>query len=122
MALILAVDDTAMNLRLLAKMLEFGGHTVVTANNGAEALEVAERVRPDLILMDLDMPIMDGWTATEHLKATPHLAAIPVVAVTALTLVHEHQRAIQAGCATTMTKPINYSSLLKLVQTYCPTE
>jgi CheY-like chemotaxis protein len=81
MARILVVEDEQSNQEVITRMLEFHGHSVMLASNGEEALRMAEEHRPDLILMDLAMPVLDGWTTTSMLKAHPHLAEISVIAV-----------------------------------------
>ncbi len=118
---ILLVDDAALNLVLLTKMLMPAGYNVNTASDGKQALIMAEQIRPDLILMDLMMPVMDGWAATQHLKATAHLAHIPVIAVTAVSDQNPLDRALKAGCSAYLLKPVTYAGLISMVQKYTPT-
>lgn len=115
---ILIVDDNATGRELLRDTIELEGeYEIVTAANGRDALDVAERERPDLILMDLQMPLMDGYETTEHLKADPGTADIPVVALTASHVMSEdHQRAMQVGCADYLQKPVSRLLLLQKVR------
>lgn len=104
---ILIVDDNEVNLRLAADVLEFDGYKVETALDARLALEALERARPALILMDMAMPGMDGLTLTQHLKANPGTAAIPVVALTASAMKGDDQRMLAAGCDGYLSKPID---------------
>src|SRR5262245_60312 len=106
MATIVVADDQPDILHMLTMALErLGGHRVLAVRNGQEALEIAIRTQPDLILMDLNMPVMDGWHATEEIKARPALANIPIIAVTGLGWGPEGQRALDAGCCELLEKP-----------------
>jgi len=115
MPTILVVDDNADNRYLLLQMLQINGYTVVSAVNGCDALTVAEHHAPDLVLMDLSMPVMDGWTATALLKQKPQLTHIPVIAVTGHTTTDNLRRASEAGCSAHLAKPIDYDALLQTV-------
>jgi two-component system cell cycle response regulator DivK len=115
MAQILVVEDEQSNQEVITRMLEFRGHSVMLACNGEEALRLAEAHRPDLILMDLAMPVMDGWTTTSILKAHPHLAEIPVIAVSSYDGDAEAGQAMAVGCEGILPKPIDYFDLMKLV-------
>src|SRR5688572_27561860 len=105
---ILVVDDNADNRFVIGRLLQLAGYQVVSATGGREAIQLAEQRRPALILMDLAMPGMDGWAATAQLKQRPHIADIPVIAVTGHVTQEEIQRARQAGCVDFLTKPIEY--------------
>lgn len=121
MATILFADDDAEIRIVMTLMLErVGGHRAIVARNGQEAIELAERWQPDLILLDLNMPIVDGWTATQHIKAQPHLATIPILAVTAHGSGAEGNRARQAGCSEVITKPVDMATLLLQIASYLP--
>ncbi|MFZ5857020.1 MAG: response regulator [Chloroflexota bacterium] len=114
---VLIVEDNVDNFELVRFLLERAGYEVLSAANGLEGLDVARREHPDLILMDLSMPEMDGWNATTHLKADEETRNIPVLALTAHTLPGDRKRAIDAGCDGYISKPINVASFDKLVAT-----
>jgi CheY-like chemotaxis protein len=98
-ACVLLVEDNEVNRYLVRFVLEKGGFRVITAGNGREAIELARVDRPDLILMDIQMPVMDGYEATVQLKGDAQLQTIPVVALTAYAMPHEREQAMAAGCA-----------------------
>jgi two-component system, cell cycle response regulator DivK len=102
---VLLVDDYADAREMYAEFLEFSGFDVVQAVNGIEALERAVEAPPDIILMDLSLPVLDGWEATRRLKADPRTADIPVVALTGHALTGISERARKAGCDAFVTKP-----------------
>ena len=113
---ILIVDDDASNRDLLVQMLTLAGYTTSEASHGAEALSYAQRAVPDMVIIDLAMPIMDGWTTIRRLKQDPALKALPVVVVTAYDTRDATRRAWEAGCNVFMTKPVDYHRLLDTVQ------
>jgi two-component system cell cycle response regulator DivK len=104
---VLLVEDNEVNRYLVRFVLEKGGFRVITAGNGREAIELARLHRPDMILMDIQMPVMDGYEATVQLKADAQLRAIPVVALTAFAMPHEREQAMAAGCTGHIEKPID---------------
>jgi two-component system cell cycle response regulator DivK len=114
---VLIVEDNVDNYELVRFLLERAGYQVLSAANGVEGVDAAKREQPDLILMDLSMPEMDGWNATSHLKSDEQTRHIPVLALTAHTLPGDRKRAIDAGCDGYISKPINVSSFDKLVAT-----
>jgi two-component system, cell cycle response regulator DivK len=114
---VLIVEDNVDNYELVRFLLERAGYQVISASNGAEGVETAKRLRPDLILMDLSMPEMDGWNATSRLKSEAETRHIPVLALTAHTLPGDRKRAIEAGCDGYISKPIKVASFEKLVAT-----
>jgi CheY-like chemotaxis protein len=116
--LVLVVEDDATMQKMALKILRSRGFSVELAHNGREAVTMAARLRPALILMDLSLPEMNGWEATRLLKADPALAAIPVVAITAHAMVGDSEAAIAAGCAECLTKPYEISDLVALVERY----
>ena len=118
MTQVLVVDDNEDNREVLTRMLEHGGYAVRRASNGREALTKADAERPDLILMDLSMPEMDGWTATEHLKSSQRLHDIPVIVVTGHLTSNEIRRAQQVGCQDIVSKPIDYYVLIDKVRSH----
>jgi len=117
---VLLVEDNEVNRYLVRFVLEKGGFRVVTADNGREAIERARRERPDLILMDIQMPVMDGYEATLQLKADPELRAIPVVALTAYAMPHEREQAMAAGCAGHIEKPIDTGTFVAQIEAFLP--
>jgi len=116
--LVLLVEDNEVNRYLARFLLEHGGFTVVTAANGQEALEQARACRPDLILMDIQMPVMDGYEATPRLKSDASLRAVPVVALTAYAMPHEREQALAAGCAGHIEKPIDTATFIARLQAF----
>jgi two-component system cell cycle response regulator DivK len=118
MTKILLVEDNEMNRDMLSRRLERKGFDVAIAVDGAAALEAVVREKPVLILMDLSLPVMDGWEATQRLKADPATADIPVIALTAHAMSGDREKAIEAGCDDYDTKPINLKRLLEKMSAY----
>lgn len=118
MAEILIVDDNEDNRKVLSRLLEYAGHQSRTARDGADALELARGHAPDLVLMDLAMPEMDGWAATARFKADPELAAIPIIVVTGHVTSDEIHRAREVGCQDVVSKPIDYYVLVAKIARY----
>lgn len=114
---VLIVEDNLDNFELVRFILTRAGYAVLSASNGLDGVEMARRELPDLVLMDLSMPEMDGWDAARRLKADALTRKIPVLALTAHTLPGDRKRAIEAGCDGYISKPINVSSFEKLVAT-----
>jgi two-component system, cell cycle response regulator DivK len=114
---ILVVDDTEFNRDLVVQLLE-EDYDMVIAENGEEALTVTASERPDLILMDLGMPVMDGWEATRRLKADEQLKKIPVIAVTSHAMVGDEVEARRAGCDDYLPKPIDEDLLIKKIKNF----
>ena len=112
---ILIVEDNELNMKLLNDVLEAHGYDVVKAARGAEALELARQARPDLILMDLQLPDISGLDATRRLKGDPETNSIPVIAVTAFAMAGDESRARDAGCDGYLPKPIVLREFLDLV-------
>src|SRR6185503_2643630 len=108
-------DDTRM---LLKQALEMLGYSVLEASNGQEAVDIADRERPDLILMDLDLPILDGIAATQRIRQQEHMEGVPIVAVTAYPLSYSRVKAFAKGCNEYMPKPIDMSELARVVDRY----
>jgi len=115
-ATILVVDDYETNRELARMLLERRGHRVLLAVNGKQGIEIARSERPSMILMDLAMPVMDGFEAARDLKADPLLAKIPLVAFTALAMRGDEERALRAGFDGYLTKPINKAALDKMLE------
>jgi two-component system, cell cycle response regulator DivK len=114
---ILLVEDIEQNRELIIQILE-DDYELVVAADGAEALRLATERRPDLILMDLSLPVMDGWEATRRIKADPSLAGTPIVAVSAHAKRGDREKAIAAGCDDHVSKPIDFDELLRVVAHY----
>jgi CheY-like chemotaxis protein len=117
MALILLVEDNEMNRDMLARRLERRGYTIVIAVDGGEGVERARDDNPDLILMDMSLPVLDGWEATRQLKADEATRAIPVIALTAHAMSGDKEKALAAGCDDYDTKPIELPRLLEKIET-----
>ena len=115
MARILVVDDDAGNLRLAVTVLEQAGHEVLNAKGGAEGIEAALAHAPDLVLMDVQMPGLDGVSALRRLRAEPRTAALKVVALTALTMKGDRERLLAEGFDGYVQKPIRYNEFLASV-------
>jgi two-component system cell cycle response regulator DivK len=109
---ILIVEDVELNRDLLVQLLE-DDHEVMTAADGAAGLEAATRLRPDLILMDLSLPVIDGWEAARRLKADPALCQIPVIALTAHAMQGDEAKARACGCDDYLAKPIDETLLFE---------
>ena len=114
---ILIVDDTEWNRDLLMQLLE-DDYDLAQAVDGEQGVKAAERERPDLILMDLGMPVMDGWEATRTIKANSALKHIPIIAVTSHAMVGDEITAREAGCDDYLPKPVDRSNLLETVSRY----
>ncbi len=114
---ILIIEDNEENRDALARRLRRRGFDVIMAANGMDGLTMAQSEKPDLVLMDMNMPELDGWEATRRLKAAPESAAIPVIALTAHALAGDRERAIAAGCAEYHTKPVDLAALLTQIET-----
>ena len=112
MAKILLVEDNEMNRDMLSRRLRRRGHELVVAGDGADGVAKARSERPGLILMDMSLPILDGWEATRQLKADPATSDIPIIALTAHAMNDDRQRAIAAGCDDYDTKPIELPRLV----------
>lgn len=113
MAKILLVEDNEMNSDMLARRLTRRGHEVIVAPDGQDGLDKAHSEAPDLILMDMSLPVLDGWEATRRLKADDKTKAIPVIALTAHAMADDRQKALDAGCDDYDTKPVELKRLLR---------
>jgi CheY-like chemotaxis protein len=112
MTTILIVEDNEMNRDMLSRRLERKGYAVLIAVDGENGVEVARANMPDLILMDMSLPVVDGWEATRRLKADDRLKHIPVIALTAHAMANDRDKALEAGCNDYDTKPIELPRLL----------
>lgn len=109
---ILVVEDQELNMDLLVQLLE-DEYEILTATDGAAGIELAERERPDLILMDLSLPVVDGWEATRRIKANDSLKHIPIIALTAHAMVGDAERARACGCDDYLPKPLDEDLLFR---------
>ncbi len=112
---VLLVEDTQDNRMMMRRLLELSGYRVSEAVNGVEAVKAAEREMPNIILMDLSLPIVDGLAATRRIRQLPDLAEVPIIAVSAHDTADFHAEALAAGCDAYITKPIDYTELEDLI-------
>ena len=113
---VLLVEDNEMNRDMLSRRLTRKGYEVVIAVNGQEGVEKAASERPDLILMDMSLPVLDGYDATRQLKAEDGTRGIPVIALTAHAMTGDREKCLSAGCDDYDTKPVNFKRLLEKIQ------
>jgi CheY-like chemotaxis protein len=111
MARILLVEDDRMNREMLLRRLKWDGFDVVTAVDGAQAIEQAEQILPDLILMDMGLPVLNGWEASQRIRELPTTRHIPIIALTAYATTEDREASLRAGCNEFETKPVNFTSL-----------
>ncbi|HLE27602.1 MAG TPA: response regulator [Anaerolineales bacterium] len=116
MAKILIVEDNEMNRDMLSRRLQRKGYEVLIAVDGSEGVAVAQSQSPDLILMDMSLPVLDGWEATRQLKAGEATRGIPVMGLTAHAMAGDRERALEAGCDDYDTKPIEFPRLLGKIE------
>ena len=112
---VLIVEDNPIGLELLSDLVESEGHQVIRASTGSEALSLARAERPDLILMDIQLPGLDGLTVTRALKARPDTSGIPVIGISAYALRDDVERALEAGCVAYLSKPLDTRHFRDLV-------
>ena len=113
---VLLVEDNEMNRDMLSRRLSKKGYEIVIAEDGAQGVALARSERPDLILMDMSLPVLHGWDATRQLKADPQTKAIPVIALTAHAMSGDREKALEAGCDEFDTKPVELPRLLEKMQ------
>ncbi len=116
MSKILLVEDNEMNRDMLSRRLQRKGHHVLIAIDGAQGVELAGSYEPDIILMDMSLPVLDGWEATQQLKAAPETSEIPIIALTAHAMAGDREKCLEVGCDDYDTKPIEFSRLLGKIQ------
>jgi CheY-like chemotaxis protein len=112
---ILLVEDNDLNRDMLSRRLERRGYQVIAALDGEQGVALARSEGPDLILMDMSLPLLDGWEAARRLKTAPETKAIPIIALTAHAMVGDREKAIGAGCDDYDTKPVEFQRLLEKV-------
>jgi len=113
---ILYVEDNEDNIYMLQERLKRAGHTVIIARDGASGVNLAASELPDVVLMDLSLPVLDGWEATRRIKSAPQTRHIPVIALTANAMAGDRERALVAGCDEFETKPVQLARLLDKIQ------
>lgn len=116
MPTILLVEDNELNRDMLSRRLQRKGHEVLIALDGIQGVELARSHNPDLILMDMSLPVLDGWQATQQLKATPETNSIPIIALTAHAMAGDRAKCLEVGCDDYDTKPVEFSRLLSKIQ------
>jgi two-component system, cell cycle response regulator DivK len=114
---ILIVEDNEMNRDMLSRRLVRRGYDIVMAVDGAEGIAMVKAENPDLVLMDMSLPVIDGWEATRRLKAEPSTRAIPVIGLTAHAMAGDREKVIEAGCDDYDTKPVELPRLLQKIET-----
>ena len=117
---VLLVEDNALNRDMLSRRLDRAGFAVVLAEDGAQAIEQMHDAKPDVVLLDMNLPIKDGWTVASEAKADPAIAAIPIIALTAHAMEADRQKALSAGCDDYATKPIDLPGLVAKIQGVLP--
>jgi two-component system cell cycle response regulator DivK len=113
---ILVVEDNEMNRDMLCRRLERKGYAVLVAADGIEGIDLAKSKRPDVIIMDLSLPHIDGWEACRRLKADPSTSEIPIIALTAHAMSTDREKALAAGCDDFDTKPVDFARLLEKIE------
>lgn len=109
---ILLVEDNEMNLDMLSRRLERKGFEIIIATDGAQGLALTQSESPDLILMDMSLPVMDGWEATRRIRALPDYGTTPIIALTAHAVTGDRERCFEAGCNEYETKPVKFDQLM----------
>jgi CheY-like chemotaxis protein len=116
MPTILLVEDNEMNRDMLSRRLQRKGYEVLIATDGEQGVAVAQAQQPDLILMDMSLPVLDGWEATRKIKADPAISAVPVIALTAHAMAGDQEKCVAAGCDDYDTKPVDLARLLGKIE------
>ncbi len=120
MTKILYVEDNEDNIYMLSRRLERKGYDIIVAKNGEQGVAMARTETPALILMDLSLPILNGWEATQQLKASPETRDIPVIGLSAYAMTGDREKALAAGCDDFETKPVEFRRLLEKIQALLP--
>jgi len=116
MAKILLVEDNEINRDMMVRRLQRRGYTLISAVDGQQAIDMAHLEKPDLILMDMSLPVIDGWEATRRIKADPAVKHILVIGLTAHAMVGDREQALKAGCDDYATKPVDFDKLVELIE------
>ena len=115
MAKLLVVEDNEINRDMMVRRLQRRGFTIVTAVDGQQGIDMARSEKPDLVLMDMSLPVVDGWEATRQIKNDPGIKHIPVVGLTAHAMVGDRDKALNAGCVDYATKPVDFEKLVEMI-------
>ncbi len=115
---ILVIEDNEQNIYLMTFILKNNGYEIVQASNGYQGIELASRDKPSLVLLDIQLPVMDGYTVARELKSNPTLADVPIVAVTSYAMVGDREKCLEAGCVGYITKPINPETFVAEMEKY----
>jgi two-component system cell cycle response regulator DivK len=116
MVTVLLVEDDIMNREMIARYLEMAGYQVISAGDGANAVLLSRKAHPALILMDMGLPILNGWQATHRIKTTPATQGIPIIALTAFAMTEDRAKCFAVGCDAFESKPVNFERLLMTMQ------
>lgn len=122
MTRILYIEDNEDNIFMLANRLKRKGYEVIVARDGAQGVEMTQRESPNLVLMDLGLPVLDGWQAISQLKTAPETSTIPIIALSAHAMAPDRERAFAAGCNDFDTKPVDLPRLLGKIEALLPKE
>jgi CheY-like chemotaxis protein len=117
---LLLVEDNELNRDMLSRRLHRAGYTTLIAVDGAEALAVIEAEKPSLVLLDMNLPVIDGWTVCQRVRANPDLADTPIIALTAHAMTADREKALAAGCDDYATKPIDFPALITKIHKLLP--
>jgi CheY-like chemotaxis protein len=117
MSRILLVEDNEMNRDMLSRRLQRKGYDVLVAADGMQGILMAESEVPDLVLLDMSLPVIDGWEAARRLKASPTTSGVPIIALTAHAMAGDREKALAAGCDDYDTKPVDFAALLAKIET-----
>jgi two-component system cell cycle response regulator DivK len=115
---ILVIEDNEQNLYLVTFILEKHGYEVIQARNGEEGIEIAKKKSPDLILLDIQLPVMDGYTVARELKMNMIKKDVPIIAITSYAMTGDREKALEAGCTGYITKPINPDTFISSIEQY----
>lgn len=115
---ILVVEDNETNMYLMRFILENAGHHIIEAWDGVTGFEIAQKEKPDLILMDMQLPLMDGYTTTKKIRATEEGKNIPIIAITSYAMVGDREKTLDAGCTAYLEKPINPETFYDEIKKY----
>ena len=115
---VLVIEDNEQNIYLITFIMQKNGYDVVQARDGLQGIELAGKVQPELILLDIQIPVMDGYAVAEELKSNPALAEVPIVAVTSYAMVGDRERILAAGCTGYIEKPINPDTFMAEIEQY----
>ena len=117
-ATLLLVEDNEVNRDMLVRRLQRAGYQILTAGDGETALDLMRQASPQVVLMDMNLPVKDGWTASREAQLDPQLRGIPIIALTAHAMEEDRARALEAGCCDYATKPVDFPGLLTKIATH----